>query len=232
VAEVRLLSYNVRSLRDDRHAVAQVIRACAPDVVCVQEAPRFLRWRSRCAALARESGMFVVTGGRAAGAMLLLGSARTRVLSTRNVLLARSPGLHQRGLAMAVLEIGGAELGVASMHLSLDEHERGEQVEEVLGWLGRFGAEHVVLAGDVNETPARPRWQRLAGVLQDGWAVAPSGGEHTSPAAGPVKRIDGVFAGAGIRVLSCGVPDVPAASRASDHLPVLAVLDVPDALRA
>ncbi len=64
---LRLLTYNVRSMRDDRAAVARVIRSAEPDVVCVQEAPRFLRWRSTCAALARTSGLVVVGGGRPAG---------------------------------------------------------------------------------------------------------------------------------------------------------------------
>ena len=63
--ELRVLSYNVRGLRDDRQALAEVVRAADPDVVCVQEAPRFLRWRSTCAALARTSGLVVVGGGHA-----------------------------------------------------------------------------------------------------------------------------------------------------------------------
>jgi endonuclease/exonuclease/phosphatase family metal-dependent hydrolase len=236
-AEVRLLTYNVRSLRDDRHALARVIRACAPDLVCVQEAPRFLRWRSKCAALARTSGLFVVTGGRTAGAMLLLSSLRVRVLATRQVLLARTPGLHQRGLALASVEVGGARFGVASMHLSLDAAERLRQVDEVLSHLGGLGESHVVLAGDVNERPGEPGWRRLAAELQDGWAVAPAGGEFTSPASGPVQRIDGVFASAGVRVVGCGVPDLDSGVTAtagdvvaaSDHCPVLAVLQVPGA---
>src|SRR4051812_20005174 len=62
MAELRLLSYNVRSLRDDAVAVGAVIRACEPDVVAVQEAPRFLRWRSKRAAMARRCGMVVATG--------------------------------------------------------------------------------------------------------------------------------------------------------------------------
>jgi endonuclease/exonuclease/phosphatase family metal-dependent hydrolase len=227
VVEVRVLSYNVRSLRDDPSAVATVIRICAPDVVCIQEAPRFLRWRSKCAALARESGLVVVAGGRAAAAMLVLGSLRTRVVSTRNVLLDYSPGLHQRGLATAVLEIGGARFGVASMHLSLDDVERRRQADAALASVDRIGADHVVLAGDVNESPNRPSWQRLAESLQDCWAVAPWGGEFTNPAQDPVRRIDGIFASKGIEVRRCGVPGIAEARYASDHLPVLAVLGVP-----
>jgi endonuclease/exonuclease/phosphatase family metal-dependent hydrolase len=48
MSTLRLLSYNVRSLRDDASAVARVIRAAEPDLVCIQEAPRLFRWRSPC----------------------------------------------------------------------------------------------------------------------------------------------------------------------------------------
>ena len=51
MATVRIMSYNIRSLRDDRAAVVRVIRDVDPDVVCIQEAPRFFRWRAKCARL-------------------------------------------------------------------------------------------------------------------------------------------------------------------------------------
>ncbi len=44
----------------------------------------------------------------------------------------------------------------------------------------------------------------------------PSGGENTYSATEPVKRIDGIFVDAAIKVLSCGVPDVPSIERASE----------------
>jgi len=227
-ARLRVMTYNVRSLREGRQRVAAVIRACAPDVVCIQEAPRFVRWRSKCAALARESHLVVVTGGRTAGATLLLAAVRTRVRRREDLLLTRTPGLHQRGLAMAVLEAGGARLGVASMHLGLSEAERERHLGEVLGHLHRLDAQQLVLAGDLNECPERPRWQALAARLRDAHAVAPSGGSPTFPARGPRHRIDGVFASGGVEVLRCGVPeDVPGLAEASDHLPVVADLLVP-----
>jgi endonuclease/exonuclease/phosphatase family metal-dependent hydrolase len=226
VTTVRLLSYNVRSLRDDAQAVSTVIRALEPDVVCIQEAPRFLRWRSKCAALARESGLYVVTGGRTAGAMLLLASLRVRVLSAEDVELSKKRGLHQRGLAIGVLEIDGARFGAASMHLDLDAGERLRHVGEVVGHLDRLLLP-VVVAGDVNEEPDQPAWRALAARYQDGFTVAPSGQGDTYSAKRPVKRIDGVFADPRITVVSCGVPDVAGTEAASDHRPVLAVLEVP-----
>lgn len=224
-AEIRLLSYNVRSLRDDKDAVAAVIRACRPDVVCIQEAPRFFRWRSKAAWLARASDLVVVTGGRPAGAMLLLASLRLRVISTHDVLLTKRARLHQRGLAMAVFEAGGARFGVASMHLDLVASERERHVPEVIAHVTSLGVPAVV-AGDVNEEPGDPAWELLTARFRDAYAVAPDGGEFTSTSIRPRRRIDGVFVDPAIEIVSCGVPDVPGRERATDHMPVLAVLRV------
>lgn len=224
--EVRLLSYNVRSLRDDKHAVAEVIKAWEPDVVCVQEAPRFFRWRAKCAELASESGLFVVTGGRDAAAMLLLAALRVRVLGARDILLSKKRGLHQRGIALARLRVGGSQFVVGSIHLDLDADERRRHVDEILPLVKDFGAP-AVLAGDINEEPARPAWRALADRYRDAYAVSPAGGEHTYSAADPRRRIDGVFVDPSIEVIECGVPDIPGIERASDHRPVLAVLRLP-----
>jgi endonuclease/exonuclease/phosphatase family metal-dependent hydrolase len=224
---VRLLSYNVRSLRDDKVAVAAVIRACNADVVCIQEAPRFFRWRHKCAELARESGMFVVTGGRVAGAMLLLARVGVDIDASYNVLLEKTPDLHQRGLAVGVVRVNGERYAVASMHLSLQDEERTRQIPEVIGHMERLAdGAPIALAGDVNETPDRPRWQALAQRFTDSFTVAPFGEGNTFSAAAPYKRIDGIFVDPGVTVVSCGVPDVPGIAQASDHCPVIADLRI------
>lgn len=221
--ELRILSYNIRSLRDDRRAVARVIAASTPDVVCVQEAPRFLGGRRRWRQLAAASGLKVLTGGRPAAAMLLLGRPDLPVVATRDVRLTKASGLHQRGLAIAVVEALGGRLTVASMHLDLDAIGRRRHVAEVLAVLDGF-PEPLVLAGDVNEEPGDPAWSVLTGRLQDAYAVAPVGPPETSSALRPTRRIDGIFVDRRLRVVSCGVPEHPELSRASDHRPVLAVL--------
>ncbi|MEE1928704.1 endonuclease/exonuclease/phosphatase family protein [Streptomyces sp. TRM 70351] len=233
-AVVRLLSYNVRSLRDDEGALTRVIRACAPDVVCVQEAPRFVRWRKHAGRLARRSGLVYVTGGATACGPMVLASLRPTVERTEDVLLPRTPGLHQRGLATAVLRFGRhARLAVVSAHLSLRRDERHAQAGLLLDRLSAVEPLPAVAAGDLNERPGGPAFRRLTARLRDGWATAPWGAEHTSDTVRPHQRIDAVLAGPGVEVLGCGVPlGLPgvtdaALRAASDHRPVLAALRVP-----
>jgi endonuclease/exonuclease/phosphatase family metal-dependent hydrolase len=234
-AVIRVLSYNVRSLRDDPHALARVIGACAPDLVLVQEAPRFFRWRKKLARLAAASGLVILTGGATAAGPALLCSLRATVERTEDVLLPLTPGLHRRGFATAVVRFAGARLGVVSCHLSLDKDERYEQAGLLLDRLAGLGVDHAIAGGDVNEQPGGPAFTRIADALQDCRTVAPWGAEHTFTPADPRRRIDAIFATHGIEVLGCGVPaghpgvteaDLRAAT---DHLPVLAALRIPAA---
>jgi endonuclease/exonuclease/phosphatase family metal-dependent hydrolase len=175
--------------------------------------------------------------------MLLLGSLRTKVVHAENRKLARRPGLHQRGLAVAIVDIPGvgqasvpttARLCVASIHLSLFTPERREQADEVLQQVDRVaslpdvGTPHVIVAGDVNERPTGGSWQAIATRFRDAYSAAPWGGEFTSSAKHPYKRIDGIFVSDQVEVVRCGVPEqLPGLDVASDHRPVLATVRVP-----
>jgi endonuclease/exonuclease/phosphatase family metal-dependent hydrolase len=232
-AVIRVLSYNIRSMRDDRRALARVIRACAPDVALIQEGPRFFRWRKATAWLARESGLVTVTGGAPAAGPLILSTLRVHVLRTQDVLLPRTPGLHQRGFATAVVRIGDARLTVLSCHLSLNARERYVQAGLLLDHLATVGEPHAVVGGDLNDRPNGRSFARLTGELQDGWTAKPWGAEYTSTPVEPRQRIDAVLASSGVEVLGCGVPwGLPGAAEAdlrsaTDHLPVLAAVRVP-----
>jgi endonuclease/exonuclease/phosphatase family metal-dependent hydrolase len=232
-AVIRVLSYNIRSMRDDTSALARVIRACAPDLVLVQEAPRFFRWRKKLARLAAASGQVFLSGGATASGPALLCSLRATVERTDDVLLPLTPGLHRRGFATAVVRFGGARIGVLSCHLSLQKDERYEQGGMLLDRLAALGTPYAIAGGDVNERPNGRTFKRLAAGLQDCWAVAPWGAEYTSTPADPHQRIDALFATDGVEVLGCGVPmGQPGVTEtdlraATDHLPVLAALRVP-----
>ncbi|MFJ2782770.1 MULTISPECIES: endonuclease/exonuclease/phosphatase family protein [unclassified Streptomyces] len=231
-AVLRVLSYNIRSLRDDEDALARVIRACAPDLVLVQEAPRFFRWRKHAARLAAKSELVVLGGGATAAGPLLLCSLRATVERTEDVLLPLTPGLHRRGLATAVVRFGGARVGVVSCHLSLRKDERYAQAGMVLDRVAALDTPYALVGGDLNERPDGPAFRRLAAALTDGWEARPRGGEFTSTPADPHQRIDAVLATPGVEFLGCGVPpglDPADLRAATDHLPVLAAVRVPAA---
>lgn len=232
-AVVRVLAYNIRSMRDDIAALARVISACAPDLVLIQEAPIFFRWRKKLARLAAATDLVILTGGGTAAGPAILCNLRATVERAEDVLLPLAPGRHRRGFATAVVRIAGARLGVLSCHLSLERGERYQQGGMLLDRLAGMGVEHAVAGGDLNERPDGRTFGRLTTVLRDCRTAAPWGAEHTFPATGPDRRIDAIFATKGVEVLGCGVPlGLPGVTEtdlraATDHLPVLAALRVP-----
>jgi endonuclease/exonuclease/phosphatase family metal-dependent hydrolase len=223
---LRVLTYNVRSMRDDRAALGRVIRAAEPDVVLVQEAPRFLRWRTLSAQLARLGNMVVVGGGRPAGANLILSSLAVDVVSTADVLFTPDPRLHRRGTALAVLVKQGVRFAVAGTHLDLAVGPRLRHVGELHAAIGRHVPDEVptIVAGDVNDVPGSTTWQALCEPRRDAFAAVGRGPAFTSPARAPVKTIDAVFVDPRITPTDARVLDGPDVAVASDHRPVLVEL--------
>lgn len=225
---LRLLTYNVRSMRDDRDALGRVISSVEPDVVCIQEAPRFLRWRSLCARLARTSGLVVVGGGRPAGANLLLSTLGVDVVAKVDVLFSKDARLHQRGAAIAILERNGTRFAVAGTHLDLAAGPRLRHVGELHAAVAAHVPAEVptIIAGDINDRPGSASWTALTASRTDAFAAAGVGDAFTSTARDPRQTIDGIFVDPRITVRSARVVEHPDVAIASDHRPVLAELEI------
>ena len=222
--ELRVLSWNVRGLRDDRQALVRVVRDLEPDVFCVQESPKYLRWRSKCAALAGDCGLLYVTGGGTTGGSALLVHLRVDVRRAEELCLSRQFGWPSRGVAAAEVRKGGATLVVGSIHLPLDPGERLAHAARVTALCRSLEPPQALVAGDINERPGHAAWRAFAdGGLRD---LGPGTGP-TFPAADPTKRIDGILATDGVELVSYEVVDRPDVPRASDHRPLLATVRVP-----
>ncbi|WP_169978675.1 MULTISPECIES: endonuclease/exonuclease/phosphatase family protein [unclassified Microbispora] len=237
---LRVATYNVRGLRDDRGALVRVIRALRPDVLCLQEAPRLPGWRRQRRALARAAGLSVAAGGRVGGTAVLTAPA-VRLLRGRGHRLRWFAGLEWRSVALAVVEKDRERYAVCSAHLDLAAGARLSHAAQIVPLLERaareFGAAPV-LAGDLNETPEAPVWRLLGGRYTDCFTAArgpaplsAAGGDDgragaTFPARDPRVRIDAIFAGPGLTVVSYGGADAPPGdlAAASDHRPVVAEL--------
>ena len=218
---LRVLSYNVHGLKDDRAALVALVRELAPDVLVVQEAPRRFRWRQKCATLADDVGMVVAAGGLPALGNLLLVSLRVKVHETWCLRYPLTPGRHLRGAAFAQCSVRGGRFSVSGSHLATDPAERPAQAALWKEALERIEGP-VIAAADLNEGPGGGAWR----TVEDGLLSA-VGGRPTYPATLPARLIDGLFVTPDITIDRYEAVETDLARRASDHLPILADLALP-----
>ena len=225
VPTLRVLSYNI--LMGGRHGrfLDQAVRAAAPDVVLVNESPKLpLLWRWRARRLVERWGMTYVAGGRPAGSNLIAVGPEVTVKASAAVTVPQPLFQPRRGIASAQLKVRGSLVGVVACHLSLDPERRSTETGRVLEVADRLRGT-VLIGGDLNEGPRGPSWRRLraAGYVDHG-----SDDWLTFPADVPTKRIDALLVRGTATVRHHGHPGVDdqLLARASDHRPVLAVLDL------
>ncbi len=221
---LRVVSYNVHGLKDDLDALATTVRAAAPDIVILQEAPRRLRWRTRNAHLAHSWGLVHAAGGLPALGNAVFTSYRVRVVDSWHLQYPLTPGRHLRGAVFARCLLGRTPFVVVGSHLATDATERPAQAQLLKKALVDLDAP-VIFAGDINETRGGGAWRTLADGLVD-----PGAGDDlpTFPASAPDRRIDLLLADPRITVTDFRVVDTESARRASDHLPLVADLVLPE----
>jgi endonuclease/exonuclease/phosphatase family metal-dependent hydrolase len=235
----RILTYNVhRFVGTDRKTspgrTAEVIAACEPDIVALQEA-RVGRGRTYAAAVARYLGMaltfeptFSVLGER-------FGLAVLTALPCRTVKTGRLPTLSGTSLVRKALwveiEVGGARLQLVNTHLGLfSRRERLLQAETLMGeeWLGRAGcARPAILVGDLNAGSRSHAYRRFADEFDDVQLATTLPLQATFHTRLPVRRIDHIFVSPSIEVIDAEAIRSPLARVASDHLPLVADLRLP-----
>lgn len=217
---LRIASYNLRGLKDDAATAAAVVRAISPDVLLLQELPRYPGSDYAISSFAREARM--------------LWSGRTRWVSGTGMLTGLRPlptdsqdvklpvGLRENPRSYTVTQVRsprGPAITVASVHLSLREQQRVEHTRDLLADLGaEDGAQApLVVGGDLNEGPAGAAWDVLAAGLD-----VVSDDRPTYPASRPQHRIDAIFSRGHVSATP-GDPDLLQGmplDRATDHLPV------------
>lgn len=220
---LRVASYNVRGMKDDRAALGEVIRELNPDLLFVQEAPRRFRWRQRCAELARIGGLVYASGGLPGLGNLILVSLRVRVHHSWGLRYPLTPGRHMRGAALAQCSVGQTAFLAVGTHLATDNAERPAQAAVLAQSLRAATAESgglpVFLGADLNETEGGMAWQTLSAGQVD---VGAGNTQPTFSVTNPHRRIDALFVHPSCHVSDYRVVDTPAARRASDHFPICA----------
>jgi endonuclease/exonuclease/phosphatase family metal-dependent hydrolase len=230
-SRVKVATYNVhrwtgmngRKTPDPARA-GFVISELDADVVALQEVLRPDDGPCPLAAIADALGMhltFAVTRQHRLGQLgnAILSRFPMTAISVIDISFSR---LERRG-ALAVQfngELG--HLGVVATHLSLVDRTRQLQVQSLLRH-PQLQSGPSVLLGDMNAWRQCKATQQLNDTMERhnnrDW---PS----TFPAAAPVLALDRVYAHRA-KVLSVDTHDTPASRRASDHLPVIARVELP-----
>jgi endonuclease/exonuclease/phosphatase family metal-dependent hydrolase len=223
--QLRVATYNTRGFRDDPRLAARVVRAIAPDILCLQEVPRGLGAGVRTARFARYCGMSWTGHHRGTGGTTIATAPEIDVLDVRHVGLPVRWSDQARGYAWVRLTVpDGRVLTVVSIHLGLRAPERVTHVRSVLDALATHRP--LVVAGDLNEGERGGAWHLLdqPDRLR---LVAPQ--TATFPARAPHHRIDAIFASPELRSLPHREVSVPDAvwARASDHRPAWVDLALP-----
>lgn len=243
---MRVVSYNIRLGGGSRVPyLAQVIASLEPDIVLLQEATN----PSAVDAIARAVG-FAHTLRRPGWSVAAL--SREPVLAHEwhqpprgSGFLALEPS-GPDGLRLVNLHLtaGLSQRG---------ERARLLQIADLIGWLGGAADHRTALVGDLNaiapgdvpRVAGMPFWLRMllrfdGGLQTDvhtrlaaaGWTdafrhLSPGDPGSTMPAGAPHVRLDYVLVPGAVlpRVSSCAPAERELAARASDHLPLVTVID-------
>ena len=230
---LRVASYNVHKCIGpdgtfDPMRTAAVIAEIDADIIALQEADKRLGSRDgrlNLAALERETDLRLVPIAARPKSHGWHGNA----LFVRRGTLLRAeridlPHAEPRGAVLAEIRLTGGNLRVVSAHLGLLRPTRRLQLEHLMGFIVQREPMPTLLMGDFNEwrpTRGRSPFDCLRPLF------GPTDVHVASfPTSRPLFPLDRIFATPPGLIVDFAVHYTPLARRASDHLPVKAVIDL------
>lgn len=225
---LRAVTYNIHrgvglDGRHDPQRVLELVGRIDPDVCALQE----VETRQGEADLIAE-------WGKQAGYQVIFGRTLThKAAEYGNVVLTRLPVVKVRQMDLSFshreprgaldidLSCEGVPLRLLATHLGLMPGERRYQIQLLLSALTKNSAQRIVLMGDINE------WFLWGRPLR--WLQAFFGGSsarRTFPAGWPVFALDRIWAHPWQMIGSVSAIRSPVSRVASDHLPLLAEMEV------
>ncbi|MEO7744584.1 MAG: endonuclease/exonuclease/phosphatase family protein [Usitatibacter sp.] len=225
---VRIASYNVhRAIGRDRRCVPQrildVLHEIDADVVALQEVEAGDGRADMLAWLGEKTGYRSIAGTTHIRHDGHFGNGLLTRLPVHSTMLCDLSwrGREPRGAIAADLEVGASPLRVVATHLGLRPAERRDQVQRLIKLFTDAPRERAVLLGDLNEwflwgQPLR----RLHRYFQHTPHVA------TFPSRAPFLALDRIWTHPRSLLKRISVHATPLARVASDHLPLVATLEV------
>ncbi len=228
--DIQVASYNIHKCvgRDgafDAARTAEVIKEIGADVIALQEVDQRFGKRAGLLdlhSLERDTGLRAIktNGGHCShgwrGNLLLVRDGA--VTAIRQLAL---PGAEPRGALVVDVEFSAGSLRIVAAHLGLLRRSRTRQVKALLS-AAKAGQEYpTLLMGDLNEwrLGKRSSLRALESSFGPLRAAVPS-----FPAHFPIWSLDRIVASPHSVISRIELHDTPLARKASDHLPIKAVV--------
>ena len=225
---LKIVSYNVhRAIGRDRRfspqRILDVLREIDGDVVALQEVEACDSGSDMLAWLAEQTGMHAVAGttlvrhdGHYGNGLLTRWPIRSSTLCDLSW-----RGREPRGAIAADLDVNGEPLRIVATHLGLRPAERRDQVTRLIKLFTDVPQDKAVLIGDLNEWFL---WGRPLRRLHRYFKHTPH--VATFPSGWPCLALDRIWTHPRSLLKRLAVHRTPLARVASDHLPLVATVEV------
>lgn len=242
---LKVITYNVHrwvglDRRTKPERAASIIAATGADVVALQEVKAGRArtgWQSRAEAVAHSLGMtlyFQPTTrilGEQLGLAIMTRLPSRLVKGERLPSISADGGISKRSAIWVEVDFKGVSVQVINTHLSLRPNERLMQVQALLSpqWLGDIRCQNpTLLMGDLNASPRSRSYKLLCTEFEDAQLMTKRGiARPTFHTRMPLVRLDHIFLrGEGMDVRKARPLRTPMARKASDHLPLIAEIDL------
>jgi endonuclease/exonuclease/phosphatase family metal-dependent hydrolase len=226
----RVATYNIhrcvgRDHRESPSRIIRVVRHIDPDVIALQEVAMHSAVSSNILLrLADATSMIPVEGftlrnqaGHYGNAVLM----KVPPLEIHRMDLS-VPRREPRGLLDLRFQVNGHAITLLATHLGLGLAERRRQIRRLSDYIDTVSADTTIVMGDMNE------WYRWSGPLRRlVHQVGPSSQLPTFPAHRPILSLDRIWVLPASRQAVFNAPRNDLTRTASDHLPLIADIDLP-----
>lgn len=225
----RIASYNIHScVGTDRHCneerIMRVVREIQPDIIGMQEVggSSLIEEMEQFRFFEKHLGMHSISASNLRWGRFEFGNAlfaKGEILDSRLVDLTVHP-FELRGAIDCVLKLREVEIRVVATHLGLFPHERRQQIGRILAMLEEQARPLTVVMGDFNIFGLERRSLRRIGAPERLPRL------RTFPARRPLMSLDRIWTIPNPRLHKIHVHRSALSRAASDHLPIVADIDL------
>jgi endonuclease/exonuclease/phosphatase family metal-dependent hydrolase len=227
---LRAATYNIHGWRgpdrrSDPQRIFRVIAALDADILALQEvvSPREAGAACSMREVAAELGYHVTFGQTLLREDTRYGNGLLSRVAPEHVERhdLSVPGREPRGALECRFRLNGLKVKTVTTHLGLKRRERTAQLERLGPLLGGDDADATLLMGDFND------WFAWSGLRRNLNALAgPQPAPRTFPSTRPLLALDRILVMPEHRLVSLSALKDAGAAGASDHLPLLARIDL------